>query len=531
MKKTVCALALVFLTIWAFTSCKKKGGTPDEAEATANTEVHNHDEVIPIDKGQFAGFFAKYPEFKPYEEQVNALYEKHDHYIWHEKRGFIEFAEVLYNRVNQIGTDGLPKKIPYKQKLDELFADLGRGEKPSVDNELLISSMYFYYADKVLGGLDANKSKQTGWFLPREKMDYVAYLDTLMQNPKKINGDKEELFSQYFNLKKGLQKYRDIQKKGGWGRTEWPQGTKAINPGDSSVTVQRLRARLAAEGFLKSNNKSNVYDDELKSAITDYEKRHFRDFDGKITEALVKELNVPVDERIKTITVNMERCRWVSPTIDKQQEYIAVNIPSYRLRYVRDGKIFMISNVVVGKELNKTVIFSGEMSYLVFAPYWNIPKSILEKEIKPGIAKNSNYLASHNMEYYNNGKSVRQRPGGNNSLGLVKFMFPNTNNIYLHDTPAKSLFNKDDRAFSHGCVRVQKARELAIAITKDQAGWSESKVDKAMNAGKESYFNLKRKIPVYLTYFTAWADEDGNVAFFDDIYNRDNSLSHLLYNE
>jgi L,D-transpeptidase YcbB len=523
MKKLfILALCLGMVTV----SCKK-----DKDEAGANTEVHSHDEIIAIDKAQFTAFFSKYPDFKNYEEQVNKLYEKHDHYIWHEKRGLIEFAEVLYNRVNQIGADGLPAKIPYKAQLDELFADSGRGDKPNVDSELLISSMYFYYADRVIGGLDAEKSRQTGWFLPREKMDYVAYLDTLMKDPRKINADKNEMFSQYFNLKKGLQKYRDIKKKGGWGTIDWPKGAKALSPGDSSATVQQLRARLAAEGFLKANNQSNVYDDELKSAVAEYEKWHFREFNGKITEAIVKELNVPVEERIKAITVNMERCRWVTPDIDNQQEYIAVNIPSYRLRYVRDGKMFMTSNVVVGKELNKTVIFSGEMSYLVFAPYWNIPKSIVEKEIKPGIAKNSNYLDKHNMEYYNNGKNIRQRPGGENSLGLVKFMFPNTNNIYLHDTPAKSLFNEDDRAFSHGCVRVQKARELAIAITKDQAGWSESKVDNAMKGSKESYFNLKRKIPVYLTYFTAWADENGNVAFFDDVYKRDESLAHLLYNE
>ncbi|KOS05152.1 l,D-transpeptidase YcbB [Flavobacterium akiainvivens] len=530
MKKLPLIFALFMGIVLTTTSCKKKDDNKQE-EATANTEVHDHDQVIPIDKGQFAAFFTKYPDLKAYEDQINELYEKHDHYIWHEKRGFIEFAEVLYNRVNQIGADGLPTKVPYKAKLDELFTDSGRGDKANVDSELLISAMYFYYTDKVIGGLDAEKSKQTGWFLPREKMDYVAYLDTLMRNPKKINADKDEMFSQYYNLKKGLQKYQDIKKKGGWATITWPDGTKAINPGDSSATVQQIRARLAAEGFIKSDNKSGVYDDELKNGVAEYEKRHFREFNGKITELIVKELNISVDDRIKAITVNMERCRWVTPAIDKQQEYIAVNIPSYRLRYVKDGKIFMTSNVVVGKELNKTVIFSGEMSYLVFAPYWNIPKSILEKEIKPGIAKNSNYLANHNMEYYNNGKSVRQKPGGQNSLGLVKFMFPNTNNIYLHDTPAKSLFNKDDRAFSHGCVRVQKARDLAIAITKDQAGWSESKVDAAMKGSKETYFNLKRKIPVYLTYFTAWADENGNVAFFDDVYKRDESLAHLLYNE
>ena len=167
------------------------------------------------------------------------------------------------------------------------------------------------------------------------------------------------------------------------------------------------------------------------------------------------------------------------------------------------------------------------MSYLAFSPYWNVPNSILKNEIQPAIAKNPNYLAEHNMEWH--GERVRQKPGKNNSLGLVKFMFPNSNNIYLHDTPAKSLFAKEERALSHGCVRVEKARELAIAITKKDGNWTEQKVDAAMHKNSENTYQLKEKIPVYLTYFTAWADENGNVVFFDDIYKRDDRLAHMLY--
>lgn len=195
--------------------------------------------------------------------------------------------------------------------------------------------------------------------------------------------------------------------------------------------------------------------------------------DNLITPDLIKHLNVPVQERIKAIVVNMERCRWISTDLTKGGEYIAVNIPSYRMRYFKDNKMRLESNVVVGKEMNKTIVFSGQMSYLVFSPYWNIPKSIIEKEIKPGMAKDKNYLANHNMEW-NNGR-VRQKPGNKNSLGLVKFMFPNSNNIYLHDSPAKSLFNKENRAFSHGCVRVQKARDLAVAILEDDKNWTPQK--------------------------------------------------------
>lgn len=506
------------------TACKK-----DKGEATANTEVHDHDdEVIPIDKAQFEAFFAKYPDFKEYKEDIDKLYTEHNHYVWHEKRGLIEFAEVLFNRVNQLPvTEGLPNKLPYKNKIDDLFYNTGRGDKPDVESELLISSMYFYYTKKVLEGLDPSKSRQTGWYLEREKMDFVAYLDTLMQDPKLIKEDKSENFSQYYNLRKGLQKYRAIDKKGGWGTITLGEGVKSLKEGDSAAAVAQLRARLHKEGYLKNDSKKAVFDSELTNALKLYEQKHSREYDGKVTADLIKELNVPVKDRIKTIVVNMERCRWIPSELNTTKEYIAVNIPSYRLVYTRDGKPFMTSNVVVGKELNKTVVFNGDISYLVFAPYWNVPNSILEKEIKPAIAKNPNYLAQNDMEWHD--ERVRQRPGAKNALGKVKFMFPNSNNIYLHDTPAKSLFNKDDRAFSHGCIRVEKAHDLAVAIMKKDAGWSQSKTDAAMNAGSESSQSLKQKISVYIAYFTAWADEDGNVSFYDDIYSRDERLAHLLY--
>jgi murein L,D-transpeptidase YcbB/YkuD len=513
-------LLLAMAVVLGTASCKKD-------KNLANVEVHEHDKnLVSIDTVKFDGFFAKHPKFKEYEPEIRKLYRKHNHYIWHDKKGLIEFAEAIYNHAYQIEDEGLEGDLPYKEKLSYIFYG-DESDKPDLESELLISSMYFFYTKKVYEGLDTEKSRATGWYLPREKVDYVAYLDTLMKDPTLIKQDKKELFSQYYNLKKGLEKYRRIQKKGGWGTIKFDEGIKQLKKGDSSAVVSQVRKRLYTEGYLKDDSDKNIFDDELAEAVNNYEKTHNREPNSTISQQLIDELNVPVEERIKTISVNMERCRWVSPEINDAKEYIAVNIPSYKLRYVRDGEIVLNSKVVVGKVLNKTVVFSGDMSYLVFSPYWNVPKSILENEIKPAIKKNPDYLAQHNMEW--NGNMVRQKPGGKNSLGLVKFMFPNSNNIYLHDTPAKSLFNKDDRAFSHGCVRVEKARDLAVAITKKDGNWTESKVDAAMNAGSEKVYRLKNKIPVYIVYFTAWADENGNVAFFDDIYKRDDRLATMLY--
>jgi murein L,D-transpeptidase YcbB/YkuD len=517
MKRVTVVLLIAVASLFATVSCKKDKDSAD---------VHSEENTIPLDVSQIDAFFTKHPNFKAFHPQIKELYTKHhNHYIWHDKNGLIEFAEVLYNRVNQLEKEGVESEVPYKSQIDDVFRK--DRNKPNIESEMLVSSMYFYYTKKVFEGLDPKKAKQTGWFLPREKVSYVSYLDELMKDPDLIKEDKSENIGQYYHLRKGLQKYREIEKKGGWGTITMDTSKKSLKPGDSSATIAQVRTRLFKEGYLKSDSKSNVFDDELKNGLALYDEKHNRDVDNLITANLVKELNISVAERIKTITVNMERCRWISPDITQAEKYISVNIPSYNLIYYVDGKPALTSRVVVGKELNKTVVFSGQMSYLQFAPYWNIPTSILEDEIKPGIAKNPNYLEEHNMEW--DGDRVRQKPGDDNSLGKVKFMFPNNNNIYLHDTPAKSLFNREERAFSHGCVRVQKARDLAIAITGKDGNWNAKRVDEAMNAGKESTYKLKKKIPVYIAYFTAWADENGNVSFYEDIYNRDNRLANLLY--
>jgi len=524
MKKVISIIAFSLACLLSVTSCKKKD------KDLSRIDVHAEENAIHFDSTKIAGFFSKYPDFKEFQPEINELYKKHDyHYIWYDRDGLIEFAEVLFDKVNQIKSEGVQNQIPYKEQINDLFYEAKEKSDPDLSSELLISSMYFFYAKNVLHGIDPKESRETGWYLPREKGSYVSYLDTLMKDPNLLKKDDSELMPLYYNLKKGLQHYREIEKKGGWGTIEMEAGVKSLKPGDSSKTIAQVRKRLFVSGDLSKDSGKSQFDEELLQGLTSYKKRNAREMDNLITPDLIKHLNVSVQDRIKSIVVNMERCRWISTDYTKDGEYIAVNIPSYRVRYFKDGKVKLESNVVVGKEMNKTVVFSGQMSYLVFSPYWNIPKSIIEKEIKPGMAKDKNYLANHNMEW-NNGK-VRQKPGDKNSLGLVKFMFPNSNNIYLHDSPAKSLFNKESRAFSHGCVRVEKARDLAVAILEGDKNWTPQKIDKAMHAGKENSYALKKKIPVYIAYFTASADEEGNVSFFDDVYNRDSRLASLLYKQ
>ncbi|WP_291143475.1 L,D-transpeptidase family protein [Flavobacterium sp. UBA7680] len=509
-------LTLLMYSSWLMASVSPAAFVPKHLHAGYTAQ---------IDTTKIPAFFETYPKFKPYEAQVKLLYKKYGNHTWYDQKGLIEFTFVLYKQVQQIRDEGVPLTIPYEMEFIKIF-EKGASTVPNLQTELLISCMYFFYTSKVFTGFTIGKSQETGWYLHRE-LSNTADLDSLMQVISLKKEFKHEYFSQYYPLKESLKKYLEIQRNGGWKPVQLEKGIKSLQSSDSSLTVQQIRTRLFVEGYINQDSGSLIFDQSVSDAITAYGTAQNHDFNNKITPRLIEMLNISVQSRIKTISVNMERCRWINPKINAAQEYIAVNIPSFRLLYFREGKPLLTSKVVVGKEFHKTIVFSGSISYIAFSPYWNVPSSILKKEILPKIKKNPNYLKNQNMEWHNG--QVRQKPGGSNALGLVKFMFPNSHNIYLHDSPSKSFFNMDKRAFSHGCVRVEKARDLAIAIMEKQANWNSSKVDAAMHLGKENTYVLENKIPVYIAYFTAWADGSGNIAFYDDLYNRDNALAAVLF--
>jgi murein L,D-transpeptidase YcbB/YkuD len=479
-------------------------------------------EPLHITQADVDYFISHYPKYKKIKNSLTSLYSKDSSFIWYDSNGLKDFARVVYNNAGQLEKEGLPAAFPYAEKYASIFEGSETAES-TPENELLISALYLYYNNKVYGGLGIDDSRRTGWLLPREKVCLTDYRDSV------ITDKPHKLFSQYANLKKALERYLAIEKSGGWDSIEIRKEELPLYPGDTSATIGRIRKRLYTEGYLINNSGSSMYDNELKQAVEKYLEKQYKNSDSLITSDFIADLNISITERIKCIAVNMERCRWIPAETNRSAEFIAVNIPSFRMHYIKNGKPVLVSKVVVGKEATKTVVFSGELSYIVFSPYWNVPGSILQKEILPEVRRNPNYLAEHDMEWV--GNKVRQRPGPKNPLGLVKFMFPNSNSIYLHDTPSKSLFNKDERAFSHGCIRLERARELAIAITGNDGNWTADKVDAAMNAGKESTYVLKKRIPIYIAYFTAWADGNGNVAFFEDIYARDSKLAALLFEE
>ena len=333
------------------------------------------------------------------------------------------------------------------------------------------------------------------------------------------------LFNQYNKLQNALKKYKKIAAEDSWKPMTLATPYKDIRPDEKSITVAEIRNRLFIMGDLKNDSKSDFYDQELMDGVMKYKLRNGLKPNYIITEDHIKDLNESIEEKIRRININMERCKSISQKLLTNKEYIMVNVPSYELVYVKNGKIELESKVFVGAPLTKTTIFDGNIDKVVFSPYWTVPQSIVDNELKSKIAADKNYLADHNMEIING--QVRQKPGPDNSLGLVKFIFPNPDDIYMHDTPAKTLFDFDKRTFSHGCVNVSKAKELAIAMLQDYPEWTAEKIDKAMEGTEETTFKLPNKVPIYITYFTTWVNDSGEICFYQDVYDRDGDLNKI----
>jgi murein L,D-transpeptidase YcbB/YkuD len=328
---------------------------------------------------------------------------------------------------------------------------------------------------------------------------------------------------QYNFLKQALRKYRQLDSTGSW-QTLQPV-SKSYKKGDTATILGQIRHRLYLFGDIASDSISNLYDTNLENAVKSYQERFGMSPDGVIGSRFISSMNMPLSYYIRKIIVNMERMRWIPTNISRH--FLLINIPSFSLYAYNDDTVTFRMNVVVGKNVHKTVLFSGNIQYIVFSPYWNVPPSIMKAEVLPAIKRDPGYLKRNNMEW--NGNSIRQKPGPKNSLGLVKFLFPNSYNIYLHDSPAKSLFNEPTRAFSHGCIRLAEPAKLADYLLKDDPKWNEKTIDKAMHAGKEKYITLKQTMPVYIGYFTAYVDNNGRLNFRDDVYNRDKALEKMIF--
>jgi murein L,D-transpeptidase YcbB/YkuD len=453
------------------------------------------------------------------------------HFAWFSNEGLTGQARAFYNLHNtyvkaKIDTSSFDKKL--HTTMEKLINDgnFSLSAQEVTETEFHLTQHFFTFTKEIYGGtIDPS---QLQWHIPRKKIDAVALLDSLVDK----NGFKLENWQPvnplYPLMTKQLLKYYDIDKKGGWRQIFL--NNKAYRYNDSAEAVLALKKRLSITGDYTGEDTSNIFTFGLETALNRAQERFGLNADGVLGPETVKELNVPVKDRIEQILINMERLKWMPN--DSSGTRLVANIPEFRLHVMNGQKQEFSMKIVVGKAGHNTVIFTDSLEYIVFSPYWNVPESIVKNEILPAMEKDEYYLENNNMEQTGtrNGLPViRQLPGGENSLGRVKFIFPNNFNIYFHDTPAKSLFEQDDRAFSHGCIRLSEPERLAEYLLRNDDYWTDSKIFDAMYSGENKWVKLKHKVPVYIVYFTAWVSQDGVLNFRDDIYGHDKKMKEMMF--
>ena len=451
-------------------------------------------------------------------------------YAWFDEKGLTEHAAMLWNLYRDYAEYG--PRVPaadsmLRQHMERWLTDtmrqvMGASAKSA---ELQLTQLFFDYAfAKYMGNLDPADLQ---WYIPRRKVNVTALLDSLVAGRQPVD-DWEPLHPQYRLLRHQLLTYTGIADRGGWDSVFFQKKSK-LSVGDCDSGVVRLKRRLQATGQFPNGDTSACFTRSLRDSLIAAQRQFGLQADGVVGASTLDALNVRVERRIEQILVNMERMRW----LPRQPEgtWILANIPSFRLQVFEGDSSVMRMNIVVGTAATRTVIFSDELKYIVFSPYWNVPASIVRHEIVPALRRDSNYLRRSHMEQTGtrNGLPViRQLPGPGNALGQVKFLFPNNYNIYLHDTPAKSYFGETSRAFSHGCVRVSRPYELAKFLLRSDTTWTERDIRAAMHAGKEKWVALSKTVPVFLTYFTAWV-ADGHLQFRKDIYGHDERMKRHLF--
>ncbi|MGA8678249.1 MAG: L,D-transpeptidase family protein, partial [Candidatus Acidiferrales bacterium] len=381
-------------------------------------------------------------------------------------------------------------------------------------------------------------------FLKEDVVDAANVANILVQ--------VEPPYPGYRRTIQALDTYLDLAKK--YNGKPLPAVAKTVAPGDSYAGVPQLAVLLPLLGDLPENANvpadSIVYQGPLVDAVKSFQNRHGRTPDGRIGTQTLADLNVPLATRVRQMQLTLERWRWLPLSYNSAP--IVVNIPEFRLRaYDESFRIGLTMNVVVGKAFDhSTPVFEDSMAYVVFRPYWNVPYSIAKSEMFSKIARDPNYLTTRGFEVVNSRQEpvtagpvttdvleqlragklfVRQLPGPKNSLGLVKFIFPNDYNVYMHDSPEQQLFSRSRRDFSHGCIRLERPADLAVWVLRNNPGWSAEKVRAAMTSGTNNQqVNLTRPVPVLIVYATVIVGVDGTVHFYDDIYGHDAALEKVL---
>ena len=478
-----------------------------------------------FDSTKTEGFFTQYPKLQEIEPEWKDFYSKRNYaFAWVDKNGLSPGSLILFNRLNTLHAESVARPIPYIEELDKLYesatnaAEKEPDAKTLVDAEMMLSAQFFLFAKQMYNALSPDDRKELGWNISDKKdISYPAYLQKLMNASTEDFSANEEVYAQYGLLKNYLAKYKKIAASGGWDTIA--NYSKVLKLKDSSDIVKNIKLRLVKSGDISLTDTTGKYDEKLATAVRKFRKRHGLSDTNFVDKYMIAEMNVLVEKRIQQIQVNMERTKWMPH--NPGPNYLFVNIPDFNLVVFENNKPIFKMPVVVGQAGNKTVIFSDTLTLVAFSPYWNVPYSIYKNELAN---KSAAYLRRNGMQ--RTGKNqIRQLPGPKNSLGKVKFLFPNGYNIYFHDTPAKYKFQYNQRAFSHGCIRLSDPKKLAQYVLRKEPEYTEVVIDSLMNQSKEVQVKLKQPIPVFISYFTAFVDaKTGDLEFRKDIYKHDEQL-------
>jgi murein L,D-transpeptidase YcbB/YkuD len=459
-------------------------------------------------------------------------------------------ADALITLVDTAESHGLDPEDYHQSALLRLRtrvdASEGRDTRSLADYDVVLSDALLRIAYHAIYGKVDPESLDSKW-------NITQHLDPAISDPAATlqriidSGEIEPAIASlapkgpvYFGLRRALRRYQNFAGAGGWEPV--PDGPN-LELGMSGPRVTALRRRLAATRDLTAADPdSDVFDAWVERAVRKFQARHRIDADGVVGAATIESMNVPADDRIDQIRVNLERARWVLHRLPGS--FILVDIAGFHASYFVDDELAWSSRVQVGRPFRKTPVFRGDITYLEINPTWTVPPGILRKDILPRIREDLGYLAKNEMRVLDKSGAeidpttidwnkiaaegfphrIVQSPGPHNALGRVKFMFPNPHLVFLHDTPSRALFERTDRAFSSGCIRVDQPFELAELLLDDPSRWSRAQIDTAVEARETTRVNLPRKVPVILLYWTVEVDEDGEVHFKKDLYERDAAL-------
>ena len=471
---------------------------------------------------------------------IPALYQERDYSpLWTNQHPIRQ----LLDAIGSIGADGLDPADYHLAALEQLQQQTGSKASPAqlADFDILLTDSLVRLGYHLMIGKVDPVALDQNWNMDKT----VGDLDTVLAMADAVtNGSVDQLIDSlrpqapiYAQMKTALARVQRIAAAGGWQPlAEGP----AIKPGMSDSRVPALRERLAVSGeFTGTDRQSSVYDAALEQAVRLFQRRHGLEDDGIIGKGTLQALNVPVEQRIDQLRVNLERARWILR--DLPADYVLVDIAGFHVSLVRDSNVVWETRAQVGKPYRTTPVFRSEITYMDMNPTWTVPPTILRKDVLPAIKRDPEYLQKKNMRVLDKQGNtidpasvdwslypaagfpymIRQDPGPANALGRIKFMFPNKHLVYLHDTPSKSLFDRTERAFSSGCIRIDKPYEFAELLLDDPQQWGPDEILKAIDNKQTRSVSLPQPITVLLLYWTVDFDADGNVVFKQDIYERD----------